>query len=1027
MRSHTQAFKNEIKQYGRQLSSIMYTGSILIQHLDNTYNNSLYRDEINSIQYYYDCELFKTCMQTLVIDSKVEIPIGTAIDCRLGVKVNNANENLIFGVYYVNKVEQQKDKKSWLVTCYDKMIETMKDYESFYNATTDTTFTTNKNYYYYDNDKQRYKRYTGARTGNPTTLGLYQSAFPMTIRDYILAICNRLNISTMNISQETLGNFLKQVTSEHYIDVDGNKMGYTYRDVLDEIAKSLGEFLYISSNNLTHKSCISTDDTINEDYFNDKNVNIGKKIGPYNVVVLSRANDSDNIHYPAILPSNPIEYKITNNLILEQDNRQDFIQTIYNRITGLEFYTNDFATNGIMYYELGDKYNVSIDGVTYPCLMLSDNIKITTGLKENIHTNEPQQSVTDYKYSSSTDKTEIASRNAKILVDKANASIEQIVEAVGEDGEVTTASIVQSINDSGSQIKLNANKIYINGVTFDDQQKMSMTDGSIEITDNGTELIENSHITIQSTDLERLLWLTSTSLKVTRNRTDGFEDTRYSSVGVGSSYNNTNNTETMNGNYTYNMMTLNYDNQDDDFEYAIQIYADEIQMSKTDRNYQPHLTFKVNGATGDTTTGGSIKALGHRKNLFDKSIIVQGDITGVGTTRLNSRQVLYLSEGTYTFSCPNIASPYEWGLQIQNIGKPPLSSWPSSFLVETGWISSSTKTRTFTLTTGGWFTLMLRKSDNSTIIPSNVSSFNFQLEEGDNATTYEAFVNLTSKIGGNLEVENDTTIGGNVIVEKGSSTDNTYYRATRTDTGADIFFGVGSGGTNRGIYDVSLNKWLFYTDGTNVYSDELTTKQLTSFNDTSGSDWKVMLKNKLDWCISNITTTKSYLQTFINGGWQGNMFGLGMFSKINSTYQLVWFSGTGTYYVLKYGSSYSYYQSLYTGVIQESGSNTNGRYIKYGDGTLIQWNRLSVKDQAINSAYGSLYIGNRNITFPVAFVGSTPTVTCSEFQWGTQGSWGAVVGNNTTLTGTTLRGFDVGSRATGTTCSISWYAIGRWK
>ena len=477
MRSHTNNFKTEIKQYGRQLSQSLAT-NITINHLDGTGSSSLYNDEINSIRYYYDCDIFKTCMQTLVIDSKVEIPIGTEIYCRLGIKVNNSNENLLFNDFYVNKVEQQKDKKSWLVTCYDKMIETMKDYESFYVATTDTTFTNDKNYYVYYNGK--YLRYLGDRTLNPTTLGLYQSAFPMTIKDYILAICNRLNITTMNISQET-GNFLKQVTSEHYVDVDGNSMGYTYRDVLNEIAGALGEFLYIEGSYLTHKSFLTTNDTINEEYFNDKNVTIGKKIGPYNVVVLSRANDSDNIHYPSTLPSNPIEFKISNNLILEQDNRSEFIQGIYNRINNLEFYVNDFATKGIMYYELGDKYNVSIDGNTYPCLMLNDDITITTGLKENIYTKEPQQSVTDYKYSSTTDKVEISSRNAKILVDKANGRIDQIVEAVGEDGEVTTASIVQSINDSGSSIKLNADKVYINGVTFDNNQVMTMTKGEIHI------------------------------------------------------------------------------------------------------------------------------------------------------------------------------------------------------------------------------------------------------------------------------------------------------------------------------------------------------------------------------------------------------------------------------------------------------------------------------------------------------------------------------------------------------------------
>lgn len=46
---------------------------------------------------------------------------------------------------------------------------------------------------------------------------------------------------------------------------------------------------------------------------------------------------------------------------------------------------------------------------------------------------------------------------------------------------------------------------------------------------------------------------------------------------------------------------------------------------------------------------------------------------------------------------------------------------------------------------------------------------------------------------------------------------NTAFHAKRTDTGNDIFFGIGSGGVNRGIWDTKLNKWIFHTDGTNVY------------------------------------------------------------------------------------------------------------------------------------------------------------------------------------------------------------------
>lgn len=109
---------------------------------------------------------------------------------------------------------------------------------------------------------------------------------------------------------------------------------------------------------------------------------------------------------------------------------------------------------------------------------------------------------------------------------------------------------------------------------------------------------------------------------------------------------------------------------------------------------------------------------------------------------------------------------------------------------------------------------------------------------------------------------------------------------------------------------------------------------------------------------------------------------------------------------------------------EESGSNENGNWIKYSDGTMICWNHIEVTDQAIDTTYGSLYQGSRTISFPVAF-NSTPSVHCSLFHWGTSASWGCVVGANTTAA--TIRGLDISSRATGTICEISWQAIGRWK
>lgn len=108
----------------------------------------------------------------------------------------------------------------------------------------------------------------------------------------------------------------------------------------------------------------------------------------------------------------------------------------------------------------------------------------------------------------------------------------------------------------------------------------------------------------------------------------------------------------------------------------------------------------------------------------------------------------------------------------------------------------------------------------------------------------------------------------------------------------------------------------------------------------------------------------------------------------------------------------------------ETGSNTNGNYMKFDDGVMICWNEISVTDQALNSAYGSLYQGSRVLYFPVTFV-TAPTVSCTKFRWGTGISWGVATATYTDRV--QLYGIDVLSRASGTNVLIGYIAIGYWK
>lgn len=107
-----------------------------------------------------------------------------------------------------------------------------------------------------------------------------------------------------------------------------------------------------------------------------------------------------------------------------------------------------------------------------------------------------------------------------------------------------------------------------------------------------------------------------------------------------------------------------------------------------------------------------------------------------------------------------------------------------------------------------------------------------------------------------------------------------------------------------------------------------------------------------------------------------------------------------------------------------SGSNSNGSWTKFYDGTMICTMSIEVTDQGVTNAYGSLYQGTRIWVYPVAFL-NVPTVSCDMWQCASGASWGTVAEKYSSQC--TLRGFDVVQRAVGTITKISATAIGRWK
>lgn len=378
MKLHTSAFKENVKKFGRELDSI-------ISYTLNGETIELGGESLNSVTPHYQGAILKSVMKQLDIDSNVDIPVGTQLNYQFGIKIENDYEYLDFGNYIVYSSEKQEDTNSYKIICYDKMLYSMKDYEN---------------------------------------IGV---TYPITIRNYINAICNYLGITFAN-SNDTFANYDKEIPSELYLSNNGTSLGYTFRDTLDQLAEVTASTICINENDeLEIRYINETNDTIDEEYLKDINVNFGEKFGSINTIVLSRSGGSDNVYYPSNLPEVPCEIKIIDNLIMNDNNRSNYLPDIYDKLNGLEYYINDFTSTGICYYNLCDKYNVIIGENNYSCIMFNDEINITQGLEEKVYTDMPDDTNTDYKKA---DKIDRKINQAYIIVDKQNQQIEAVTSTV---------------------------------------------------------------------------------------------------------------------------------------------------------------------------------------------------------------------------------------------------------------------------------------------------------------------------------------------------------------------------------------------------------------------------------------------------------------------------------------------------------------------------------------------------------------------------------------------------------------------
>lgn len=346
--------------------------------------NTITSDDINQIKRSFNTSLFKTIAKMVEIDSNTSITKGASIEPQFGVYLGNAFEYVSLGNYKVkDDTTLKKDTNSYEIVAYDKIIESMVDYEL---TTSDITY-------------------------------------PCTVRDLYVAIFTKLGWATTGIPNSFV-NSTSQIEEDVYSNAN-----MTYRDVLDELCTICCMFLIDDSGAPKLIQYTTTNETINEDYMSDTSVEVKDYIF-FNSLVFSRASDSDNIYRQdttSITNNGLHEFKVSDLQILSLNWRDNFIDDMWAYLQTFNYYAFDINTIGITFLEPADLITISTFNNTYSTILLNSDLTIGNGANEKIYSNAPQETKTEYKYADTTDRK---INQTNLIVDKQNGQISTLVSSV---------------------------------------------------------------------------------------------------------------------------------------------------------------------------------------------------------------------------------------------------------------------------------------------------------------------------------------------------------------------------------------------------------------------------------------------------------------------------------------------------------------------------------------------------------------------------------------------------------------------
>lgn len=420
------------------------------------------------INFKLSCEsgMCKTAMRKIEINYIGDTNLlGHTVHAGFGVKLPSSQyEYLDYGSFLITEFTHTKDRGISKAVGYDMMIKTMVAYDS-----------TNFSY--------------------PTTLGDYLVN--------VLEVCG-LELGT-DLEEEDVAHRDWIIEQELFANIKG----VTYRDILVQIAQMFGRTVIIGNDDKVYFKLI--EETGEElTYDNMFKLKLEPIYGEINSVVLARTPQEDNVFLKddaSIQLYGLTEFKIENNEFCDK-RRQDAIQEIYNTLRGISYYPFETTTEGLGWYEIGDRLTIiDNDDTEYSCAIFNLAVTIAGSIRETLKAKAETKTQTQYQYAISLERR---LQNTEIVVDKQEGDIEIITEKLeGVDENIAQINLdLSSIGLSVSEVSENLSSNYLTKDQVDSaintnneniellkqavEQKISATDLTIAVRreiDNGVSQI----------------------------------------------------------------------------------------------------------------------------------------------------------------------------------------------------------------------------------------------------------------------------------------------------------------------------------------------------------------------------------------------------------------------------------------------------------------------------------------------------------------------------------------------------------